>query len=115
MSNLNINGIIKATGGGASLLDTELIIEKNSGTNGYIKYKSGLIIQWGYQSLSSAGTQTITFTTPFTSLAYGFCHAQYKRSKNDYDKTVIIARTTTNVTIYSSSYAMDYLWMAVGY
>ena len=44
----NILASINAFNSNFAILDTfDTIIEKQVGTNGYIKYKSGLLIQWG--------------------------------------------------------------------
>lgn len=62
MSNLNINGIIKSTGGGETLMSVDLIVEQG---NNYIRYYNGLQILFWKQNISSKNQSNIATPMPF--------------------------------------------------
>lgn len=50
------------------------IVAKSLGTNGYIKYASGLIIQWGtFTSRTATAVHTVTFPIAFPTKVFGIC------------------------------------------
>lgn len=80
-------------------------------TNGYQKLPSGLIIQWGNSSATSAGN-VITLPVAFPSL----CAAVHLTVNNTSAAAVTLAATQTlsQITAYSTN-TVGIRWIAVGY
>jgi hypothetical protein len=81
--------------------EEEAIVAKSLGINGYIKYASGLTIQWGTVNMGeSAATVTFTFPVSINNIAYinATC-------VNDYYSALIscISYTTTGCTLKSKT------------
>ena len=53
------DGVLSASGG--------TITASSLGTNGYVKFSNGLILQWGYSASAGEGSRTMTFPVAFTS------------------------------------------------
>jgi hypothetical protein len=108
---LNFNGHALGTAGGL-----ESIVSISLGTNSYIKYSSGRIIQWGYSARSGTGFQTITFPLAFTTLRSLVAVGRNTDADTANIRSVAVrVPTTTNFTIrsdYDSS--LGFYWHAEG-
>ena len=80
--------------------------------NGYVKLGNGIIIQWGRNTVTSSGGQTITLPTAFTNSNYKVISAD--ESSDGYGQLGITARTTTNFT-FNPNWPRTYAWIAIGY
>ncbi|MBE7074345.1 MAG: hypothetical protein E7379_04590 [Clostridiales bacterium] len=105
----------------------EKIIAKSLAANGYIKYASGLIIQWGndYENVDKTDYQTasVNFPTAFSaSNSYAVAIAPRRSSAINYRDTVFAIKSLTTSGFgymwYGQSYANDkwqLQWVAIGY
>lgn len=89
-----------------------------SGKN-YIKYQSGLMIQWGNTTLSST-TTTITFAPPFQSTKYTIVASKFTGTMSNalyWHAYKFVTQTTTNITIQKgfSETSEKIFWIAIGY
>lgn len=96
----------------------ETIVQKSLGQNGYIKYSSGLIIQWG--RLNKTGLNaSLTFPVAFsnaTSWALQFtCEWEYDNLGNR--NPWIRSKSSSGCVLRSGDYATDFYirWLAIGY
>ena len=90
----------------------EEIIASNFGTNGYVKFKSGLIIQWCIASV--AGTNWVNLPTPFSNNTYTLVYGQQKINNLDWDKVTLTAKETSRFEIYNGAYTMNFNFIAIG-
>lgn len=90
----------------------EEIIASNFGTNGYVKFKSGLIIQWCIASI--AGTKWVTLPTPFSNNTYTLVYGQQKINNLDWDKVTLTAKETSRFEVYNGAYTMNFNFIAIG-
>ena len=66
MSNFNVKGQLKSTGGGNTLYPVDLVVERG---NGYVRYYNGVQICWGIVSPSGNDQiHTVTYPKPFNSM-----------------------------------------------
>lgn len=92
------------------------------GTNGYQKLPGGLIIQWGYVSVSPAwfGTATITYPVAFSSAVYSVQANPIGSLTGPGDKRAMWSIPTANTSQFQimsgfEGYStVDYYWIAVG-
>lgn len=88
MANLNVNGTIKSTGGGSTLLDVDLI--EKSGTN-YIRYNNGIQICWGYfdngSNINDKTGIAVSFDKPFISQPAFVCASGKLDNSTSYRST----------------------------
>lgn len=101
----------------------DLIIGKNLSNNGYIKFKSGLIIQWGARTRSSSSgdyTDTCTLPTAFSNTNYKISLTANKNSSNTTYRVIdptILTKSTTSFFYgaYGNSQVWTIDWIAIGY
>ena len=99
--------------GGHDLAGSTIVAKSISG-NGYIKYVSGLIIQWGY-SVSSETSEAITFPISFT-ISSPRVIAVPISGKADYVDYRNEIRGTGQTKFYiNKSTAFRSFWFAIGY
>lgn len=80
------------------------LTSQNTGTDGYVKYSNGLIIQWMLTSnITRLGT-VITFPTPFTTTNYAICFNPYKSEPLNENATTVTERTASNCKVYGKVY-----------
>jgi hypothetical protein len=96
------------------------IVAKSLGTNGYIKYANGLIIQWGVGDFEDGVTggdnfirKAFLFPIPFSSTNYSFTCTQsnYYTGLSNY---FFRERNTNSIQVYTDK-ANPYTWIAIGY
>lgn len=100
--------------------EIERVVAKSSG---YIKYASGLIVQWGTRaSIATDKTLTITFPTAFTTTAYAFSDCAARTSLSVESRSQSCAsimsgtKTTTGLKIGQDTYADNGgTWIAIGF
>jgi hypothetical protein len=63
-----INGL--SFNGGSNVANTDYVVAQSLGTNGYTKWNSGKIEQWGSSTVGGGSQVTITFPTSFVSAVY---------------------------------------------
>ena len=81
--------------------------------NNYIKYASGLIIQWGGGYNLNSGS-AINFSIPFSDTNYAFATSSH--DSNGYMHPInILTMSNTGVTISSQAYPAGCRWIAIGY
>jgi len=98
-----VNNWVSANGGFSTFSKSQ---------NGYVKLGNGIIIQWGRNTVTSSGGQTITLPTAFTSSNYKVISAD--ESSDGYGQLGITARATTNFT-FNPNWPRTYAWIAIGY
>lgn len=83
------------------------------GTNGYQKLPSGLVIQWGYNSVSTSNsTNTIIFPIAFPNAChFVICQPQFSGAAIDAGYFNVISKTTTQ---FVTSFTMTKYWIAIG-
>ena len=91
--------------------DLESIVAQSLGQNGYVKYSSGLIVQWGMINIQGQTTTNlplpISFTTNYTIVAT--C-----RSDNTLRTVVAYSHNMSLAKLYASA-GTDVFWIAIGY
>jgi hypothetical protein len=85
---------------------------KSLAANGYYKFPSGLILQWGSDSITT-NPRTITFTTPFASACYVVLPVS-KNTGSSQSIQAISAITTTNFTLTQGNTGAGVYWAAIG-
>ena len=93
------------------------IVAKSLGANSYIKYASGLIVQWGSTQIPPANTNvTIDFPISFTSVFRFTAMPYHNGSNNTYPVVIDVYKSVSSVTIKSSIAITQALeWLAIGY
>lgn len=94
-------------------LGSSAIVAKSMGTNGYVKYASGLIIQWGYNSTSSK-TKTVTLPIAFADGNQIYRPQITAIDKNNSFWLIDNSRTKTSFTV-NSEIDGYFNWLAIGY
>ena len=105
-SGLSISsGVLSASGG--------TITASSLGTNGYVKFSNGLILQWGY--LSKSNNKTFTFPVAFTQSVYSVLRTAVNDSTGYIrgNETGIASFSLTSVSVGESYYWASYLF-AIG-
>ena len=88
------------------------IVAKSLGTNGYIKYASGLIMQWGRALIAISSTQ-ITFPVSFSNTNYIIICTPYRESG---EMPVVVTRDYATGLCYGQASIETYIrWLAIGY
>ena len=96
----------------ANLLSDAAIVAKSLGTNGYIKYASGLIMQWGRALIAISSTQ-ITFPVSFSNTNYIIICTPYRESG---EMPVVVTRDYATGLCYGQASIETYIrWLAIGY
>lgn len=100
----------------------DMIIAKTMGSSGYIKYKSGLKMQWGRTGLIGDNKDgTISFTVGFTQIPRVVTSSEYGTDDGSWNGAYYITRntiTTSGCTIHSrgsKSNGRYVNWLAIGY
>jgi hypothetical protein len=112
---------------GSNDLAGSAIVAKSLSANGYIKYASGLIIQWGRGQSVAQGTP-ISFPTSFTttssyyvninSIGNGKKPSVYSYDKNGNNAFKVYGRyfnDTSSTTVVATYDVDDFTWIAIGY
>lgn len=94
-------------------------------SNGYVKYKSGLIIQWGEQRwarTNSNVTKDVSLNIAFSTSNYSVTATLYESSENGYHitTTALFSKNETQFrlgcfVVNVSSYCSGFDWIAIGY
>ena len=80
----------------------------------YTILSNGIIIQWGYASIESGSTVSVTFPVSFTAVTYSI-QGVYIGSRADINVGAI-KNSKTKCTFYiQGSGLRDISWLAVGY
>ena len=108
-SGLSISsGVLSATGGG--------IVASSLGTNGYVKFSNGLILQWGYYgTIASTTSVTCDLNIAFTTAGY-FVHTATP-TLNGSSRGVVggAPKSTTQITLSNGNDKIDDArWIAIG-
>lgn len=83
-------------------------------TNGYIKF-GGIIIQWGYLSLSANSTKTVYFPTTFTNSCLNVQLTIADNTEVDY-VAYINSKSSTCFTVWQNGkLSKNAYWLAIGY
>jgi hypothetical protein len=114
----------------ASDVNTSIVttINKSKAANGYFQLGNGLIIQWG-KSTTTNSEAKITLPKAFTTTNYAVVGNSTQALGNSSNRYLtgwaqVIARTTTNFTMYMSNYENSnwwndvekpFTWIAIGY
>ena len=102
-SGLSISsGVLSATGGG--------ITASSLGTNGYVKFSNGLILQWGLLSSWSSNYTDIYFHVAFTTLPVVQSNVQSTVTASGHERCPANV-TTAKFNVYTNS-AIS--WIAIG-
>jgi hypothetical protein len=91
------------------------IVAKSLGTNGYIKYASGLIVQWGIQTISDPGpesTYRVNYNINFSNVSVPIITNDATGSSPSYAS---IYTMYNNGFFVQSSNPMQINWIAIGY
>ena len=99
--------------------EAEIVVSKIFAGNGYIKYTSGLILQWGAVQTNEFGTATIAFPILFTSTNYTITATP---GDNTPRSISLVGKTVSGIDVFRS-YATPVLegiagpafWFAIGY
>jgi len=95
----------------ATDLGAAAIVAKNFSGNGYIKYASGMTMQWG-QKYTQNGTDSVSFPISFSNTNYGLsivadgAAATYSHSKD---------LTVNNFIVVKGTASSGIRWVAIGY
>ena len=106
-SGLSISsGVLSASGG--------TITASSLGTNGYVKFSNGLILQWGYGTSGGAETD-VSFPLSFPSSCY-IVLANMKCSARAYEANVFpVSWTTKGFIMYSRNTSSEnFTWITLG-
>ena len=88
---------------------------QSKATNGYIKFGSGIIIQWGTTSQrSSDSTQTVTLPTSFSNKNYQVANSNVTTNTNNQESGTIYDKTSTSFKTFAWG-GRATSWIAVGY
>lgn len=94
-----------------SLAETA-VVSSSLGQNGYVKYKSGLIKQWGFHEV---GTNSITLPVAFADNKYSFVITPYSNATST-PAVIVTAKGPNWVNIYFETAPIGgAYWMAMGY
>ena len=88
---------------------------KSLGTNSYIKYASGLIVQWGANTLAETNA-TITFPISFTNDVSISVMPEYGHTLNEYTLRITMRSTSAfSVQKYGGDNGSGLTYIAIGY
>lgn len=111
MSNLNINGIIKSTGGGETLIPVDLIVEQG---NNYIRYYNGLQICWGTTSGGmSSWIFTVTLPKPYKDTTYKVFGTPIAQGSDSYNFNQQEITSSSQFEIRNRA-GSDINWLTIG-
>ena len=108
-SGLSISsGVLSASGG--------TITASSLGTNGYVKFSNGLILQWGYDTAAKT-IITVSFPIAYQSI-YTIVAQQFTgpedNDANDLADVIRTNYTTSSFTVCKQSSSMPVSWIALG-
>ena len=96
-------GVIKACSTALGTSANGGIIAQSLGTNGYVKFANGLILQWGYATRSGKGDTTFSFPLTFNTV-YAVNAGRYFKSRDDSNSGHgVMSHTTTNCVTYTGA------------
>ena len=102
-------GVIKACSSALGASANGGIVAQSLGTNGYVKFANGLILQWGYNSNNAASAVT-SFPISYPSACYGIVHCSGSTGRvegNPWISSVSISQFTWG------QYGLGY-WFSLG-
>lgn len=89
------------------------IVAKSLGANGYIKYASGLIVQWGWAGTNESGTVTVNFPVTFSSGTQ--IYRPQITAMDSANNFYYIDNDRTNTTfVVKGTASKAFAWLAVG-
>jgi hypothetical protein len=94
----------------------EQIVAKSLGTNGYIKYASGLVMQWGVVGFTESGSKEVSLPIGF-STSYIITTGSAADSINDIPRVSAFPSYSDGLNKFTvqSSRANNVNWFAIGY
>ena len=92
-------------------LGDSAIVAKSLGANGYVKYVSGLIVQWGVCTANSTNSGILTLPIAFSSKNYSITAQPISNVSNN---TITIDTLNVNNCKYYKT-ADAFKWIAIGY
>lgn len=102
------------TWNGADLGGSAIVAKSLGSTSSYIKYASGLIVQWGEAWASGTGDFTMTLPISFTTACRGL--AMLRGSQvNSYTRCECVASFGTTQVTFSRTLSWGIDWIAIGY
>ena len=87
------------------------IIAQSLGTNGYVKFANGLILQWGKSSSSGSATTTVTLPISMASAIYAVAISQAAASDTWSTWSSIVSNTQIKLT---NNYGPGSWWLVIG-
>ena len=97
----------------------EGVAEKLSGTNSYIRYASGLIVQWGRTTITDPSfIQGIYLKMIFFPISFSNTQYSIVLTRNSIDKIAGVQpmyKNAFNITCESDMTDSQYYWFAIGY
>lgn len=132
--NLNVDGNNNWMGGGAVETVIQNCIIKSSNTtetvsstqNNYVKYNSGLIIQWGHTAVSTDNRVLITFAYPFVDANYSIVvldgdNSDWNNYMNGYrldgtnaGQSMPLGKNSAQCQIAKRGISNNFDWIAIG-
>ena len=106
MTPLAVSQAIVALGGG--FVDSDLV-----GPDGYVKFGNGLIFQWGVFD-STAGTNSVTYNTPFSSVVFFVSTQVINQATNHPNPAVDVNYNTSLTGTNFYDFNQDFVWFALG-
>lgn len=84
-------------------------------SSGFQKLPGGLIIQWGYNNIPSGGT-TISFPVTFPNALLSIVGTQNQGSSSGTNAPIqFFATSTSGSSVTSSTFNVNFSWIAIGY
>lgn len=87
---------------------------RSHASDGYQKFSSGLIIQWGQVSTPGGITPTVTFPVAFSSAVYSVTATIANSTSGTVQDAKVSSVTTTGFVFKNSNYTDVNYWMAIG-
>lgn len=91
----------------------------SKGTNGFVKFGNGIIIQWGQFSSTNRTTTKVTLPTKFTKATYSVVYSQYGTAVLDTDWINSILTVSKHESYFEYRSNLEekpkYQWLAIGY
>ena len=104
-------GVIKACSTALGASANGGIIAQSLGTNGYVKFANGLILQWGKSSSSGRATTTVTLPISMASAIYAVAISQAAASDTWSTWSSIVSNTQIKLT---NNYGPGSWWLVIG-
>lgn len=92
---------------------------RSLGQDGYIKFQSGLIIQWGQDSLNGASRGDVDLPIDFTTAIYSVVVIDYHATSGEYPGPYVVGwnrgdSTLSTLRFYGNSNTYGISWIAIG-